>query len=224
MTVETTAQLRQKRGYLLWLTGGALGVSLIWAGLLGRRGQAVPARPDAEVTRPDELNDQIRRLEGKVLKLQGSVHAVRAMQAAEGERLSSLGSNRTSSQANQAAEEAPELTEERLREQTAERIDKRYAFLEQRLSAEPVDSNGSRAAEQALRQRVETLEGHELLKVECRYTMCRLEVKSDAPSAAAVMRRLGFTEGGEIRRRDDGSFLIFAGRDGFPFQGLNGPE
>ncbi len=116
---------------------------------------------------------------------------------------------------------APVLTEEESAERLQQEIERRYALLERRFAEEPGDDSGSMREEQGIRERIQVLQGYELSKLECRYTMCRLEVTVAAANAADVLSRLGFVEGGEIRRRQDGSFLVFAGREGFPFQEVN---
>jgi hypothetical protein len=103
-------------------------------------------------------------------------------------------------------------------------IDRRYAALEQRFASEPMDTTAPTPEEQLVRTRLAAVQGSELKKIECRYTMCRLEIASDVVSAADLLSRLGLMEGGEVRHRKDGTFLVFAGREGFPFQEVNRPD
>jgi hypothetical protein len=103
----------------------------------------------------------------------------------------------------------------------SEEIAERYVSLEERFAGEPLPGTGPAPEEQAVRERIATLQGYELSKIECRYTMCRLEVMADNAGAAGMLFRLGFKEGGEVRRLANGTFLLFAGRDGFPFQETN---
>jgi len=118
-------------------------------------------------------------------------------------------------------DESSDAAEELSLEQLRQRVDRRYALLEKRFADEPADPSANTPEERTVRQRVQGLEGYELSKIECRSTMCRLEVKAAGASAAAILSQLGLTEGGETRRREDGTLLIFAGREGFPFQEVN---
>src|SRR5690606_41537408 len=84
-STEATIPTRRRRGYLLWLAGGALGASLVWMALVGsegaassKRGKAEPARVETEPAKSNEVDDRVRRLEARVLGLQAKLNAVSA--------------------------------------------------------------------------------------------------------------------------------------------------
>jgi hypothetical protein len=224
--MEATAPSGKKYGYFIGFVAAAGAVGLLFARL-----NATQARPNTEVSqlgaRDAELERQLERIQRQVsqLKSQSQVQLVGATQPGAAAQSNGITLEpKPERQERRATAEEPELTEERLAEETARRVDRRYALLEQRFTSEPIDGTGTgtRAApeEKTAREHIAALQGYQLLKIECRYTMCRLELKADAPSAG-MLSRLGFTEGGEIRRRPDGTFLAFAGREGFPFQEIN---
>jgi hypothetical protein len=94
-------------------------------------------------------------------------------------------------------------------------------LLERRFADESFEAETNAPEEQLVRQRIAALKDYRLSKIDCHSTMCRIEVQADTINAAEVFSQLGLTEGGEIRRSEDGTFLIFAGRAGYPFQQVN---
>jgi hypothetical protein len=116
-----------------------------------------------------------------------------------------------------------DLSEEELDLRSREQADQRHLFFEKRFADEAVDQTWSLAEQQEFRKRIEGREGNEVLNLECRYTMCRMELKSAASRVPELIPMLGLEHGGEIRRRDDGTFLVFSGREGFPFHEVNQP-
>lgn len=231
-STEATIPTRRRRGHLLWLAGGALGASLVWMALVGsegaassKRGKAEPARVETEPAKSNEVDDRVRRLEARVLGLQAKLNAVSATREDRNTEVEHRPDRDDEAPDGAAPKAKAELTEEQLVEQERTRTNEVYAALEKRFADEPVDEGGSNADETSLRERVAAIEGYELSKLECRYTMCRIELKAEpAAGAADVFRKLDLAEGGTIRRRDDGTFLIFAGRTGFPFRELNEPR
>jgi hypothetical protein len=209
-----------KNVHFLWLAGGVLLASALFA----MRQAPKPTQPNTEASRAAErtaeLESHIARLEGQISQLKNNnIQQLAVIPPAQ-----TAPSDITAAAPKPQAHDAPELTEERLTEQVAQRINQRYATLEQRFSEESVNSSATAAQEQSVRKSIQGLQGYALTKIECRDTMCRIEVKSDSTSAAGMLSRLGLTEGGEVRRREDGTFLIFAGREGFPFQEFNRVE
>jgi hypothetical protein len=218
--MEATGRLSRKWSPLLLVAaGGAIGA----VALLTRAGATEGSRSStAHTTNPDQttqLKQQVDRLQQQVMQLQG-----RSDQSGVGrgrpETPIDVAAPPLPSPSTQVAGE-PSLSEEELAEQTLQAVDRRYALLEKRFADEPFDTSSKAPEEQTVRDHIRALEGCELSKIECRSTMCRIEVRSSTASAGELFSQLGLREGGEVRRRSDGSFLIFAGREGFPFQTVN---
>lgn len=213
--MEASARTGKRHVHLLWLGGGVLAIAAMF---VRSRGSAPNLRHTELVRVPDQTADlraQLERVEAEVLQLklksnnpvQGSPRQVLTVQS--------------SAASASTAVIAPEVTEESLLERNHQRIAKRYALLEQRFADEPIDNAGSAPEEQTIRAHCQAMQSCQVLKLACRYTMCRIELKAEGGSAAGMLPKLGLTQGGEIRRREDGTFLIFAGRQGFPFQEVN---
>ncbi len=216
--MEPTLRPTRRHVYLLWLAGGALVAAVVLARQRTSQADSASVGVAHAAQGSENLKHQLERLERQVLQLKNDNDRQTATLLAV-----AAASTNTAVAVKPPArsEETPEVTEEHLHEQVEQKIEMRYALLERRFVDEPLDNSGSATEEQIVRSRIASLQGYELLKLDCRYTMCRLEVKSDVASAAGMLSRLGFKEGGEVRRRQDGTFLVFAGREGFPFQEVN---
>ena len=223
--MTTSTQSSKKHRSILLLAGGLLFLIAIWQTNL----RTAESRPKFIGSAPENdhmagLSAQIRGLEEEVSQLRRNLYErQRSEEAVAVDAGREPYANEANAPSKGAGAEESDLSEEQLDDRLKKRVDHRYAFFEQRFSEEPVDKSGSVEDEISIRDRVEALDGYELSTVECRYTMCRLVVRAES-GAAEVMRKLNFRDGGEIRRRDDGTFLIFAGREGFPFHQLNSPD
>jgi hypothetical protein len=216
--MEVTAQTPRRLISLLWLAAGALLAALaLFVGpevVKAPRSEAVHATDAEQIA---QLRQHVDRLEQQVQQFQGITERREAMQ------LQPTGSHDTPARSAPApvTEPVPSPSEEELAEEVAQRVDKRYAWLEKRFADEPFESSTQAPEAQTIGERIRSLNGYELLKLDCHATMCRIEIKSDTASAGELLLQLGLKEGGEVRRRQDGTFLIFAGREGFPFQAIN---
>ena len=216
--MDATVRPGKKYGYAVLLGSAAAGAILF----LAPPRTTKPSTSNRPVTTIAQGSGDIqRRLQSMEMQISSLKSSVAARPVVQTTLLPPAPPAASSTSLKPAHDDPPELSEEQATERLHERIENRYALLERRFAEEPLDESGSVSEEQTIRQRVGALHDYELSKLECRYTMCRLEVKTDVASAADILSKLGFVEGGEIRRRQDGSFLIFAGRDGFPFQEVN---
>lgn len=216
--MEATGQSGRKYSHILWLAGGAIvGIGALVAWQLSTKPTPASRTVIPVVDQSAELRAELQRLQRKVSRLESDSQAQGPTRAAPNAPEQSDMKTRKI----EPEPEDPELAEARSSEQVERQIDARYAVFERRFAAEPVDNSRTAPEEQTVRQHIAELKGTELSKAECRATMCRFELKSDAPNAAGMLMQLGLTQGGTVRRSEDGTFLVFAGRDGFPFHEVN---
>jgi hypothetical protein len=215
---------------MLWLAAGVLvaaGLLVTWS-VMGKtpRRAAILASSESSA----DMKAQLERLEKRVFELESSERrqaVLHALALASGSTVAastpaaSAPAATSSAAPELKAETVPELEEERVAEAAEQRLNRRFAAFEQRFADEPFDSSKKAPEEEVVRRRVKELGGYELSRIDCRSTMCRIEVKADGASAGGMVGNLGLTEGGTVRRRQDGTFLVFAGRDGFPFHEVN---
>lgn len=217
--MNAIGQSGRKRTPLLWLVGGTiLGVGALLARQSATKAPTASREVVRVADRSAELGVELELLRQQVSRLESQRQAPAAVGS-----IAQPPEVHPTTPPKIAAEpdDDPELVEVRATERAQQRIDARYAVLEQRFAAEPLESSKVAPEEQIVRQHLVELKGTELSKAECRATMCRFELKSDAPNAAEMLFRLGLTQGGTVRRSENGEFLVFAGRDGFPFHEAN---
>ncbi len=175
------------------------------------------ANPSTRIDHSSQLESELRNLEHRVLSLQTELQNQRFTLSARTPAQVITSDEGALSQPPKEPDPVETLTDEERRIHEEQRMEQQAAAIEEQFADEPRGSADSAHEEASIRERLEPLEDFQVSKLECRTTMCRLEVKTEVDPAGAVSK-LGFKHGGRIRRLDDGTLLVFAGVEGFSFQ------
>lgn len=204
------------------LLGGAISAYVVWKNVSsGQQSAHLSGRASVEPSPSDRGYEAMRlrlaSVESQLERL-GSRVISRDAIPPDGEQMDAEGSAQGA-----ASEDAVALSEEQMIEESKKATAATFAYLEKRFADEPVSDSGAEVDVEAIRERFKMQEKFQLSRVECRYTMCRLELKGDVTSVAEIESVVDLRQGGTATKRDDGTVLVFTGRDGFPFYETNHP-
>jgi hypothetical protein len=170
-------------------------------------------------------NAEVAFLASQVAGLNTQLGALRSeMGALRSQEPRSHGSEEPTAKEDDGARAAQEADpdEELLNEQDERKADELITRYLEKFESEPTDTEWSAPREGEIRATFSNSEFSGLFRnVSCKWTMCRVELDPSESTLPALWNAGGFAYGGYARKKEDGTVVLLAGREGFPFHETN---